>query len=63
MAINSGPSQNRWQTIISIFSSAVRIPMALLTIFIVVCASVIGFVFIYRLTMWLFITLLARPWN
>ena len=63
MAINSGPNQNGWQTITSIFSSTIRIPLALLTAFLVVCVSVIGFALVYRITTWIYVTFLARPFN
>ena len=63
MAMANGSSQNAWQAFVSIFSSTVRIPIALFTVFIVVCASVIGFALVYRITMWIYVTLLAKPWH
>ena len=63
MAMNKGANQNGWLKLTSIFSATVRLPLAILTGFFVVCASVLGIILIYRITMWLYITLLAKSWN
>jgi hypothetical protein len=54
--------QNWWQLTLTTFAWAWRIPLAAFIVFTCGCVGVLGFMFIFRATAWIFKTLLAHPW-
>ena len=52
-----------WSAVASMFASAIRIPLAFVAVFMAVCISILGAYFVFRLTMWIYVSFLAKPWN
>jgi len=53
--------QDLWQTILNVFAWAWRIPVACFVVFTCGCIGFLGFVFVYRLTSFIYRTYLSVP--
>lgn len=52
-----------WQIMLRVFAWAARIPVACMVVFSAGCLSFLLFVLIYRITVWIYFTLLQSPWH
>jgi hypothetical protein len=53
--------QDLWQTVLNVFAWAWRIPVACFVVFTCGCIGFLGFVFVYRVTSFIYRTYLAAP--
>ena len=58
----SGTSLDWWQIILRVFAWAARIPVACVIVFTAGCLAFLAFLFVFRLTAWIFRSVLAHPW-
>ncbi len=59
---HSQPPVNLWEAILIMFRWACRIPLACLFVLTLGCGAFLGFMFVLRLTVWVFDRWLAHWW-